>query len=73
MRFYYNSCAGHVYLGELRMIQRLVFKSYQLNFETFADHTKSCTMVYTMTQFLIRPTAFAFPRNSSLPQFLNPK
>ncbi|XP_059469669.1 ionotropic receptor 93a [Neocloeon triangulifer] len=62
----------HVYLGELRKIQALVFESYKENFDKYEDAVSRCQMVSTTEPFLSRPTALAFQENSSLPQIFNP-
>jgi hypothetical protein len=62
----------HVYLGEERAIERLVFRHYLFKTREGFDHKDRCTFVFTNKPFMVRPLAFAFPANSTLTKLFNP-
>ncbi|XP_065346069.1 ionotropic receptor 93a [Cloeon dipterum] len=63
---------NHVYLGELRKVQSLVFENYMKNIDRFDDAISRCQMVNTLEPFLLRPMAIAFRDNSSYHSIFDP-
>ncbi|KAF4523637.1 hypothetical protein B566_EDAN010147 [Ephemera danica] len=72
--FYKYICVltGQVFLGERSTIERVMFRHYIRAARDGLDHAGRCSIVFTTKPFMIRPLAFAFPDNSSLPSIMNP-
>ncbi|KAL1129948.1 hypothetical protein AAG570_012892 [Ranatra chinensis] len=63
---------GWLYLDDSSTLTRIMFQEYKRKTKMGIEESKRCTFVITRTHFLKRSLAFAYPKESNLPDLFNP-